>query len=163
MLMKTTLELHALWGKEGGGGVRIHSPQRRCFCCHCRAAGRRKWDQWWPSAHERDSNKPARPQTVHSSRVPDAGACKIPCSDMSAWTCAFSHGSIHQSMAQPNAKFASIVMSSKKATKEWWCYICITTVPARQLQNPSSLGRRVVMRTENCQNSTHDCGWRRLQ
>jgi hypothetical protein len=30
--------------------------------------------------------------------------------------------------------------------------------PARKLQDPSSLGRRVVMRTENCQNSTHDCG-----
>jgi hypothetical protein len=27
--------------------------------------------------------------------------------------------------------------------------------PARELENPSSLGWRVVMRTQNCQNPTH--------
>jgi len=75
---------------------------------------------------------------VHKQSTPVGSPMPEP-AKFHAATWAFSHGSIHQSMAQPNAKFASIVLSSKKATKEWWCHIYIYNNPTCEKAPESEL------------------------
>jgi hypothetical protein len=75
---------------------------------------------------------------VHKQSTPVGSPMPEP-AKFHAATWAFSHGSIHQSMAQPNAKFASIMLSSKKATKEWWCHIYIYNNPTCEKAPESEL------------------------